>query len=41
MIMDGPRADGLPISHGMIRLPDIPGIGIELTQNLFEVFRDL
>lgn len=37
----GGFADGLPISRGMIRLPEIPGIGIELKQNLFEVFRDL
>ncbi len=37
----GGFADGLPICHGMIRLPETSGIGIELKQNLFEVFRDL
>jgi len=29
------------VRQGRIRLPDVPGIGIELKQNLFEVFRDL
>lgn len=37
----GGFADGLPVCRGMIRLPDVPGIGIELKQNLFQVFRDL
>jgi D(-)-tartrate dehydratase len=37
----GGFADGLEVSHGMIRLPEVPGIGIELKQNLYEAFRDL
>jgi L-alanine-DL-glutamate epimerase-like enolase superfamily enzyme len=37
----GGFADGVPVNGGKIRLPDVPGIGIELKQNLFEVFRDL
>ena len=37
----GGFADGLAVTHGMIRLPDEPGIGIELKQNLYEVFRNL
>jgi D(-)-tartrate dehydratase len=37
----GGFADGLPVRRGMIRLPDVPGIGIELKQNLFEEFRGL
>jgi D(-)-tartrate dehydratase len=37
----GGFADGLPVSHGKIRLQDAPGIGIEMKQNLYEVFREL
>jgi D(-)-tartrate dehydratase len=37
----GGFADAVPVKRGKIRLPDVPGIGIELKQNLFEVFRDL
>jgi D(-)-tartrate dehydratase len=37
----GGFADGVPVVHGKICLPDVPGIGIELKQNLFEVYRDL
>lgn len=37
----GGFADDVPVIHGMVRLPDAPGIGIELKQNLYEVFRDL
>ena len=37
----GGFADHVPVVDGMVRLPDAPGIGIELKQNLYEVFRDL
>jgi L-alanine-DL-glutamate epimerase-like enolase superfamily enzyme len=37
----GGFADASPVRNGTIRLPDAPGIGIELKQNLYQVFRDL
>ena len=37
----GGFADGCPVENGLVRLPDAPGIGVELKQNLWEVFRDL
>ncbi|MBL8234017.1 MAG: hypothetical protein JNL98_36310 [Bryobacterales bacterium] len=37
----GGFADDVPVIDGMVRLPDAPGLGIELKQNLYEVFRDL
>jgi L-alanine-DL-glutamate epimerase-like enolase superfamily enzyme len=37
----GGFADNVPVVDGMVRLPEAPGIGIELKQNLYEVFRNL
>jgi L-alanine-DL-glutamate epimerase-like enolase superfamily enzyme len=37
----GGFADGVPIVNGAVRLPDAPGIGIELKQNLYEIFGKL
>jgi D(-)-tartrate dehydratase len=37
----GGFADGVPVENGRVRLPDAPGIGIELKNNLYAVFRDL
>ncbi len=37
----GGFADGVPVEHGRVRLPDAPGIGIELKANLMEVFTNL
>ena len=37
----GGFADGCPVENGLVRLPDAPGIGVELKENLWEVFRDL
>lgn len=35
----GGYADEPPVENGFVRLPDAPGIGIELNSDLFEVFR--
>lgn len=37
----GGFADGVPVERGRVRLPDAPGIGIELKSELFEIFRRL
>jgi L-alanine-DL-glutamate epimerase-like enolase superfamily enzyme len=37
----GGFADDVPIENGIVYLPDAPGIGIELKQELIKVFRDL
>lgn len=37
----GGFADGYPVKDGRVSLPEAPGIGIELKQNLWEVFREL
>jgi L-alanine-DL-glutamate epimerase-like enolase superfamily enzyme len=37
----GGFADGVPVEDGRVRIPDAPGIGIELKSNLFSIFRDL
>ena len=37
----GGFADGVPIELGRVKLPDAPGIGIELKAELMEVFDDL
>ena len=37
----GGFADGVPVENGRVRLPDAPGIGIELKSNLYAVFREL
>ncbi len=37
----GGFADGVPVVKSRVRLPDVPGIGIERKQNLYEVFRQL
>jgi L-alanine-DL-glutamate epimerase-like enolase superfamily enzyme len=37
----GGFADEAPIENGRVRLPDAPGIGVELNSDLFEVFRAL
>jgi D(-)-tartrate dehydratase len=37
----GGFADGVPVENGQVSLPDAPGIGIELKNNLYAVFRDL
>jgi L-alanine-DL-glutamate epimerase-like enolase superfamily enzyme len=37
----GGFADGVPVRNGKVKLPEAPGIGIELKQNLWEVFREL
>jgi len=35
----GGFADEPPVENGFVRLPDAPGIGIELNSDLYEVFR--
>jgi L-alanine-DL-glutamate epimerase-like enolase superfamily enzyme len=37
----GGFADDLPVENGQVRLPDAPGIGIELNSDLFELFQTL
>ena len=37
----GGFADATVVEHGMVRLPDAPGIGIELNRGLFACFRGL
>ncbi|MBS1829872.1 MAG: mandelate racemase [Acidobacteria bacterium] len=37
----GGFADGYPVVNGRVRLPEAPGIGVELKQNLWELFREL
>ncbi len=37
----GGFADGVPVRGGKVKLPGAPGIGVELKQNLWEVFREL
>jgi L-alanine-DL-glutamate epimerase-like enolase superfamily enzyme len=37
----GGFADGVPVEHGRVRLPEAPGIGIERKSKLFEVFRKI
>ena len=37
----GGFADNVPVRDGRIRLPDAPGIGIELKDDLYNMFRDL
>ena len=37
----GGFADHVPVENGHIRLPDAPGIGIELKNNLYAVFKEL
>jgi L-alanine-DL-glutamate epimerase-like enolase superfamily enzyme len=37
----GGFADETPVENGRVRLPDTPGIGVELNSDLFEVFRAL
>jgi L-alanine-DL-glutamate epimerase-like enolase superfamily enzyme len=37
----GGFADGVPIEDGMVRLPDAPGIGLELKSNLRSVLSEL
>lgn len=37
----GGFADNVPVENGRVRLPDAPGIGIELKANLMEVFAPL
>lgn len=37
----GGFADGTVVSNGTVRLPDVPGIGIELKQGLFALYRAL
>lgn len=37
----GGFADGVPVEGGRVRLPDAPGIGIELKAELMKVFRSL
>ena len=37
----GGFADEAPVENGRVRLPDAPGIGVELNSDLFEVFRNL
>jgi L-alanine-DL-glutamate epimerase-like enolase superfamily enzyme len=37
----GGFADGLPVVDGRVRLPDAPGIGIELKADLYDKFREL
>lgn len=36
----GGFADGAPVVNGRVKIPDAPGIGIELKANLYAVFRD-
>jgi hypothetical protein len=37
----GGFADGLAVTNGTVRLPDVPGIGIELKSNLHRLFLDM
>lgn len=37
----GGFADGYPVVNGRVALPDAPGIGVELKQNLWALFREL
>jgi len=37
----GGFADGVPVEEGRVRLPDVPGIGVEAKANLMAVYRDL
>jgi len=37
----GGFADNERVIHGRVRLPQVPGIGIELKQNLYKLFRDM
>ena len=37
----GGFADGVPVENGRVRLPDAPGIGIELKAELMKVFQSL
>jgi L-alanine-DL-glutamate epimerase-like enolase superfamily enzyme len=37
----GGFADEPPVENGLVRLADVPGIGIELNSDLFELFRTL
>jgi L-alanine-DL-glutamate epimerase-like enolase superfamily enzyme len=37
----GGFADGVPVVNGRVKIPDAPGIGIELKADLYAVFRDL
>lgn len=37
----GGFADTVPVENGMISLPDVPGIGIELKSELWKIYRDL
>jgi L-alanine-DL-glutamate epimerase-like enolase superfamily enzyme len=36
----GGFADGVPVVNGRVRIPEAPGIGIELKADLYAVFRD-
>lgn len=35
----GGFADGYPVRQSKVKLPDVPGIGIELKQNLYQMFQ--
>lgn len=37
----GGFADDVPVQNGVVRLPDVPGIGIEQKNSLYAVYRDL
>jgi L-alanine-DL-glutamate epimerase-like enolase superfamily enzyme len=37
----GGFADSVPVETGRVRIPDAPGIGIELKSELYPIFRDL
>jgi D(-)-tartrate dehydratase len=37
----GGFADGVPIEHSRVRIPDVPGVGIELKAELMKVFGSL
>jgi D(-)-tartrate dehydratase len=37
----GGFADNAPVENGRVRLPEVPGIGVELNSDLFEVLRTL
>jgi D(-)-tartrate dehydratase len=37
----GGFADEPPVENGFVRLPDAPGVGIELNSDLYEVFRQI
>jgi L-alanine-DL-glutamate epimerase-like enolase superfamily enzyme len=37
----GGFADGVPVENGYVKLPDAPGIGFELKNNLWQVLKDI